>query len=154
MIDGRGRTLLIKAFPDESRSRHFWITPGGGITPGESDEAALRRELREECGLKDFEVGPLVWVREVTFPLPSTGAPIHQRERFYLVRIDRHEVDIAGWDEFEVRFMTEPRWWTLEELDDRAKISLPVASSVTSAIYFVATSLPNLWTWESEKAKA
>jgi len=117
VIDGEGRTLLFKAFGDEARSRHFWITPGGGITAGESDATALRRELAEECGLRDFEIGPLVWVREAIFPMPDTGQLLHQRERFYLVRIDGHEVDITGWDDFERRFMAEPRWWTLAELD-------------------------------------
>jgi hypothetical protein len=49
--------------------------------------------------------------------MPDTGQLLHQRERFYLVRIDGHEVDITGWDDFERRFMAEPRWWTLAELD-------------------------------------
>lgn len=117
VIDGRGRTLLFKAFPDKARSRHFWITPGGGMVTGESDEATLRRELAEELGLRTFEIGPLVWVRDVRFPLPSTGQPIQQRERFYLVRVGSLEVDVTGWDDFERDFMAEPRWWTLEELD-------------------------------------
>ena len=117
VIDGQGRTLLFKAFPDQTRSRHFWITPGGGVNAGESDESALRRELREECGLLDFEIGRQVWTRNAAFPLPSTGEMIDQWERFYLVRIDAHEVDITGWDEFEREFMTEPRWWRLEELE-------------------------------------
>ena len=117
VIDRQRRTLLFKAFADEAHSRHFWITPGGGITAGESDESALRRELREECGLREFEIGPLVWVREAIFPMPDSGKLLHQWERFYLVRIDDHEVDITGWDDFERRFMTEPRWWTLEELE-------------------------------------
>ncbi len=42
---------------------------------------------------------------------------LQQQERFYLVRIDSHEVDTSGWDELERVFMTEPRWWTLDELD-------------------------------------
>jgi 8-oxo-dGTP pyrophosphatase MutT (NUDIX family) len=117
VADRHQRTLLFRAFGDAARSRSFWITPGGGVSEGESDEAALRRELGEECGLREFEIGPLVWVRDVTFPMPDTGKLLHQQERFYLVRVDDHEVDVTGWDEFERQFMAEPRWWTLEELD-------------------------------------
>jgi ADP-ribose pyrophosphatase YjhB (NUDIX family) len=125
IIDGRQRVLLFKAFGDQSLTRYFWITPGGGITEGESDESALRRELREECALHQFEIGPLVWVREATFPMPDTGRLLQQRERFYLVRVDAHEVDVAGWDEFERQFMAEPRWWTLWELETSSEDFAP-----------------------------
>jgi 8-oxo-dGTP diphosphatase len=29
----------------------IWVLPGGGIEPGESPEEAMKREVREECGL-------------------------------------------------------------------------------------------------------
>src|SRR6202165_2889379 len=51
LLDRDNRVLLFKAFPDKTRSRHFWITPGGGVTAGESPITALKRELTEECGL-------------------------------------------------------------------------------------------------------
>ena len=116
VLDRQDRVLLFKAFSDPARSRYFWITPGGGVSEGESDEVALRRELAEETGLHAFEIGRCVWVREHVFPLPTTGQLLRQRERFYLVRVDSHEVDISGWDEFERKFMAEPCWWTVDEI--------------------------------------
>ena len=37
-----------------------WEFPGGKREPGEDDQTALARELREELGV-DLEIGPLVW---------------------------------------------------------------------------------------------
>jgi 8-oxo-dGTP pyrophosphatase MutT (NUDIX family) len=116
VLDRDNRVLLFKAFPDSTRLRYFWITPGGGVTAGESGTAALQRELAEECGLTAAEVGPLIWVRDHVFPMPHSGQPMRQRERYYLVRVEQHTVDVSGWDEFERKFMGEHRWWTLSEV--------------------------------------
>ena len=118
VIDAGNRVLLFRAYADRTRTRHFWITPGGGLADGESEADGLRRELGEECGLRQFEIGPQIWYREVLFPLPSTGEPLRQFEKYYLVRVDQHEVDVAGWDDFEKDFMGEHRWWTLDELQE------------------------------------
>jgi 8-oxo-dGTP pyrophosphatase MutT (NUDIX family) len=117
VLDRDNRVLLFKAFPDTTRSRHFWITPGGGVAVGESATSALKRELAEECGLAAAEIGPLIWVREHVFPMPHSGEATRQRERFYLVRVEQHDVDVTGWDDFERNFMGEHRWWTIDEVE-------------------------------------
>jgi 8-oxo-dGTP pyrophosphatase MutT (NUDIX family) len=59
-----GRVLLNSLRgPDEP-----WMLPGGTGEFGETAEATLRRELREELGV-DVRVGRLVWVVEHFFPL-------------------------------------------------------------------------------------
>jgi 8-oxo-dGTP diphosphatase len=44
-----------------------WELPGGKVEPGESPEAAARRECLEEAGL---QLGPLVWLAEYVYDLP------------------------------------------------------------------------------------
>ncbi len=97
-----------------------WITPGGGLEPGESHEAAAIREIREEVGHRTAELGPWIWTREHEFDF--RGIRYHQRERFYLVRCEPFEVDESGLDALELEVVKGHRWWTLDEI--RASTSM------------------------------
>jgi ADP-ribose pyrophosphatase YjhB (NUDIX family) len=55
--DDRGRLLLIKR--GHPPGAGLWSLPGGRIEPGETDAAALAREMREETGLV-IETGQLI----------------------------------------------------------------------------------------------
>jgi len=47
--DQEGRLLLIRRANDPGRG--LWSLPGGRVEPGETDNEALVREMREETGL-------------------------------------------------------------------------------------------------------
>ena len=50
LIDADGRVLLAER-PEGKAMAGLWEFPGGKIAPGETPEAALIRELREELGV-------------------------------------------------------------------------------------------------------
>jgi 8-oxo-dGTP diphosphatase len=54
LIDAQGRILLARR-PEGKKMAGLWEFPGGKVEPGETPEAALARELREELGI---EVNP------------------------------------------------------------------------------------------------
>lgn len=50
LIDGEGRVLIAQR-PAQKQFGGLWEFPGGKVEPGESPEAALVRELKEELDL-------------------------------------------------------------------------------------------------------
>jgi TDG/mug DNA glycosylase family protein len=110
VLDRLDRILLVQ-FRDPV-GQVWWATPGGGISGDESVEETLRRELAEEAGLREFELGPEIWRREHVFAW--AGEILDQRERLFLVRVEAHEpapqVDLAA------EWVAGLRWWTLGEL--------------------------------------
>jgi TDG/mug DNA glycosylase family protein len=122
VVDAAERVLLVR-FENAASGESWWATPGGGIEEGESDAVALRRELREECGLELADPGPVVWVREVLFPW--NRRLLRQSERFHLVRVDHH--DAAATIDLVPEGIAGHRWWTLAELESTAERLAPPA---------------------------
>jgi 8-oxo-dGTP diphosphatase len=78
VLDG-DRVLLIKRANEPLKGE--WSIPGGAVEVGETLEAAIRREVREETCL-DIEVGPIVDV------LDRIRRDPEGRVRFHYVLVD------------------------------------------------------------------
>jgi double-stranded uracil-DNA glycosylase len=110
IVDEHDRVLLLRW--ERPSGSAFWITPGGGVEPGESEREALFRELREEAGLVGVKPGRRAWRTE--FVHPHHGGWLHQRDDVHLVRVRGADVvvpDLTG------EYVTAHRWWTLAELE-------------------------------------
>jgi 8-oxo-dGTP pyrophosphatase MutT (NUDIX family) len=114
MLDPQDRILLIELI-DRAGGRRWWIMPGGGLEPDETDEHAARREVLEETGLVDFELGPSIWWREHVFTWQGTS--YRQQERFYLARVPAFEARATALAPDELEMTGAMRWWSLGELE-------------------------------------
>ncbi|HEY9075302.1 MAG TPA: AAC(3) family N-acetyltransferase [Anaerolineaceae bacterium] len=140
-----GRLLLIR-HRVHSTGRSYWVFPGGGIEPGESEEACVCREMLEETGLE-------VEVVRLLLDLPASQSDYYTRIKTYLCRVKGgrarpgfepeteaarvYTIDQVGWFD-----LSDPSSWNPAVMDD--PITFPQMQALQSALgYPVAQHPPN-----------
>ena len=119
VLDGRDRVLLIRARDPFSPAKgEWWELPGGGMEWGEASASAAAREIREETGLRDVEVGPCVWQHDARFTF--AGLRFDQLEHIHVARWsgtgDPHEFRPDGLEMLEAMAFSGFGWWSAPEL--------------------------------------
>jgi ADP-ribose pyrophosphatase YjhB (NUDIX family) len=102
----------------------FWVMIGGFVDPGEEFADAAVREAFEETKLPVIGRPHWVWARERH--MSWRGRDVLHKERFFLARTDRTEVDTSGLDERERSWTRGHRWWRVDEIIESADRFEPI----------------------------
>jgi 8-oxo-dGTP pyrophosphatase MutT (NUDIX family) len=114
VLDDLDRVLLFRY---EEADESFWVTPGGGLEPGETHEQAAARELHEEVGVLDVSLERLNWTRKPIVWTASWNAETYRsREEYFMARVPSGvRISPTRLDEWEIA--AETRWWSVDELE-------------------------------------
>ncbi|MER8187428.1 NUDIX domain-containing protein [Kitasatospora sp. NPDC094015] len=124
LLDGQGRILLLHGLDPAVPGVSWWITPGGGVEPGENLRQAALRELAEELEPVEVELGALVAYGTTAFSYQ--GQEFEQEQWFYLARSSRTDVGPARSGAPEHARLLGLRWWSLAELRVTGETVYPV----------------------------
>lgn len=112
---GPPRYLLIRVTEPVS-GVDWWITPGGGIDPGEDPRRAACRELHEETGLVADTLGPHLWTSERVWQWNTDI--VRQHETTFLHDVSAPFTPAPALDPalLAKECIATYRWWTLAEI--------------------------------------
>lgn len=117
ILDEDDRVLLCRfVIPKPTGTTTVWAAPGGGVEPGETLLAALRRELREEVGLVVDTDPPHVWHQEVVAPGHAEGYDGVVNDYFLVRAASFHPRGALTDDQLAAENIRGLRWWRSQDI--------------------------------------
>ncbi len=103
----------------------WWQIPGGQIDAGEDSAQAAARELHEEAGISEIEMGPCIWTQYVEFSFG--GINFKSNDFIHLARCQKsYDWAPVHLEALEAAAFEGAKWWELEELLENSEPVLPV----------------------------
>jgi 8-oxo-dGTP diphosphatase len=109
----RDHQILLIMHTEHARGRSYWVIPGGGIEPDESEELCVQREMAEETCLR-------VQVQALLLDEPGIPGGVYQRRKTYLCAIIDGEPRPGYEPEEDASSqygITEVAWFDLRQAD-------------------------------------
>jgi 8-oxo-dGTP pyrophosphatase MutT (NUDIX family) len=125
VIDDDDRVLLFLTTGSVPAQATRWITPGGGVDPGESHHDAACRELFEETGRIVDDLGEPIWTLDFEVDYAGGDHDTGHAE-YYLLHSDTFTPSNENWTAEEHVDVLEHRWWSIDELRDSTEPIDPV----------------------------
>jgi 8-oxo-dGTP pyrophosphatase MutT (NUDIX family) len=116
LVDDDHRILLIH-WRDPDTGREFFEPPGGHLEPGESHEDALRREVAEETGILDIEIGDVLTELDQSFIF--AGVHYDCSERYFLCHLTGTRQTRPTLDAVEDQGIVGTQWFSRADLGAR-----------------------------------
>lgn len=122
--NGRGEILLLHDNPSPDRDPGlpiYWDLPGGRINNNHSTEETLRREVEEETGIKNIQIGSLLIASATNFIVKVEELPLRLMILVYQCQVI---------EPFSVVLSEEHqdfKWFSPQEAAEKLNIKYPQA---------------------------
>lgn len=124
LLDRDDRFLLFLTLAPDTSGVARWLTPGGGVDPGETHLQAAVRELEEETGLVVPNLGEPIWAHDFIVQWDAADHDTGHAE-FYTATVDAFTPSDALWTDDERVDVLAHKWWTLDDLDSTPELFEP-----------------------------
>lgn len=137
IYNDKGEILLVK----NPKFKDFWTIPGGHIELNETAEEALKREIKEETGLKLKDIEPIGFSEGI-------NPEFFYKEKHFIYLT--YLAAVAGGEITKSREMTEYLWTSPEKA-----LELKITSSVRPFIeYYLEKKKNSIGSWEERYKRA
>lgn len=103
-----GKTLIMKRVRPSTDGLGYWELPGGGLEYGETPHEALKRELREETGLKIKIIKPIYTFTAIREDYQTVGIGFLAIPEDDHVHISEEHTDYKWVNEEELKATLDP----------------------------------------------